>query len=250
MRAYRDDGLAYGIRANGEGYIFLNPQSWSVISGHADKEKAKKAMNSVKLHLATEFGTMLCDPFAKTDASVVKAPLYNKSMKENGAIFNHTQGWVIMAETMLGNGDQAYEYLKAFLPASFNDRAEIRQIEPYVYSQSTHSKFSPRFGASRLPWLTGAATWAYHSAMQYVLGFKPDYNGFSIDPCIPSTWKEFTMKRIFRGKILNITVTNNQHISKGVTCIHLNGEIIEGNSLSFNNLLTENDVRVIMGSEV
>ena len=145
-------------------------------------------MDAVRDKLATEYGIAIIDPpYEKADIKVVKAPLFNKGMKENGAIFCHTQGWSIIAEALLGNGQQAFDYFRAYMPASFNTKAEIRQIEPYVYSQSTHSNYSPRFGASRLPWLTGAATWAYFSVSQYILGLQPQYDGMKIDPCIPYT---------------------------------------------------------------
>jgi cellobiose phosphorylase len=246
-RAYRYDGMVFGSKENDEGIIFLNPQSWSVLSGHADEEKARKAMDSVHTHLATQYGIALCDPFVKTDPTVIKATLYNPSMKENGAIFNHAQGWAVMAEAMLGNGNRAYEYIRAYLPASFNDKAEIRQHEPYVYSQTTHGKFSPRFGAARLPWLTGTATWAYYSAMHDVLGIQPHTDGLKIDPCIPSHWKEFSVKRRFRGKTIHIKVTNPNAVQKGVKKLIVNGEEVEGNVIEFHRLNPRNDVETIMG---
>lgn len=246
LRAFRYDGLAYGSRRNDEGFIFLNSQTWAVISGHAGPDEAESAMNSVEKHLASEYGIAICDPFAKTDFGIVKAPLYNRSMKENGSIFNHPQGWAIMAEAMLGNGDRAYRYLRALLPAAYNDNAEIRQIEPYVYSQNTHGKYSPRFGASRLPWLTGTATWSYYSSMQNVLGIQPQYDGLKIDPCIPSHWREFSMKRTFRNNRINIRVTNKNECQKGVKQIILNGETLEGNFIPLDKMKKQNDVIAIM----
>ncbi len=248
LRAYRDDGLKYGTKEDEEGSLWLNPQTWSVYSDHASPEKAEKAMKAVRERLATEYGTMICDPpYVKTDHRVIKAPLFNPGMKENGAIFCHTQGWAVIAETMLGHGNQAYKYYKAYLPATFNTKAEIRQIEPYVYCQSTHSKYSPRFGASRLPWLSGAATWAYYSATQYILGIQPQYHGLRIDPCIPADWKEFNIERIFRGKTLNIKIENSEGKEKGVKEIILNEEKIQGNNIPIEKLKLDNEILVIMG---
>ena len=141
-----------------------------------------------------------------------------------------------MAESILGNGKQAFAYFRAYMPAAYNTKAEIRQIEPYVYCQSTHSKYSPRYGASRLPWLSGAATWAYYSVSQYILGLQPQYDGIIIDPCIPSEWKEFKMTRRFRKKILNIQVDNQKQVEKGVTKIMCNGEEIYGKLISLEKL--------------
>ncbi|MBN1999151.1 N,N'-diacetylchitobiose phosphorylase, partial [candidate division KSB1 bacterium] len=217
LRAYRYDGLKFGSGESEEGSIFLNTQTWAILSGHASQEQAKKAMDAVNQKLATKYGLMVCaPPFEKTDYTVIRATLMNPGMKENAGIFCHTQGWVVMAESMLGHGDRAFQYFRASMPAAFNENAEIRQIEPYVYCQSIHSKFSPRYGAARIPWLSGSATWAYYAATQYILGIRPDYDGLTIDPCIPAAWKEFKVTRIFRGKRINIFVDNSNGVQKGV----------------------------------
>lgn len=248
LRAYRDDGLKFGTKENEEGSIWLNPQSWSVFSGHASPEQAESVMNAVNQHLATEYGILIVDPpYEKTDASVVKAPLFNKGMKENAAIFCHTQGWAVIAETLLGHGDRAYQYYRAFMPAAYNTKAEVREIEPYVNCQYTHSKYSPRFGASRLPWLSGTATWGYYTATQYICGIQPDYEGMRINPCIPASWKGFTVQRRFRGNILNITIENPKGVQKGVEKIILNGEELANNFIPTRKIQAENTVRVVMG---
>ncbi|MBN1114470.1 MAG: N,N'-diacetylchitobiose phosphorylase [Oligoflexia bacterium] len=248
IRAYRHDGLKFGSKESMEGQVFLNAQTWAVFSGHARGEKAKKAMKTVEERLASKYGLALNDtPFEKMDFSVVKATLYNKGMKENAGIFCHTQGWAVIAETLLGNGEQAYRYYRAFMPAAYNTIAEVREIEPYVYCQSTHSPSSPRFGASRLPWLSGAAAWAYYSTASYIMGIRPEYNGLTIDPCIPSDWKEFSVYRKFRGKDFNITVENPRGVQKGVSKIVLNGEEIKNNLIPAGMMKDSNKVTVVMG---
>jgi cellobiose phosphorylase len=248
MRAYRVDGLKYGSKENEEGSCWLNPQSWAVLSGHATPEKAELAMKAVRDNLASECGIAICaPPYVKTNHKIVKAPLFNEGMKENASIFSHTQGWAIIAETMLGNGEQAFNYLRAFMPAAYNTKAEIRQIEPYVNCQFTHSKYSPRFGAARLPWLTGAATWSYYAATQYIMGVQPEYDGLTIDPCVPADWKSFKMTRRFRCKFLNIEVKNESGIQKGVSKMIVNGEEIVGNFIPIEKLKEKNEVSVIMG---
>lgn len=248
LRAFRNDGFKFGSTESEEGNIFLNPQTWSVISGHANQEQAEKVMESVHQKLATDYGLMICDPpYIKTDYTVIRATLMNPGMKENGGIFCHTQGWAVMAESLLGHGNRAFEYYKAFMPAAYNERAEEREIEPYVYCQSTHSKYSPRYGASRVPWLSGTATWAYFSATQYILGLQPRPEGFVINPCIPSNWKGFKVSRIFRHKKLNITVENPSNVEKGVKSITLNGSQIEGNLIPAEAMKGENEITVVMG---
>jgi N,N'-diacetylchitobiose phosphorylase len=248
LRGYSYDGTKMGSHENKEGMIYLNPQSWAIISGAATQEQAKSAMANLNKHLATEYGIALCNPpYTDADIKIIRSALFNRSMKENGAIFTHTQSWAVMAEAMLGNGNQAYEYYRSYMPSAYNTRAEIRQIEPYVYNQSTHGKYSPRYGNSRLPWLSGSATWSYYTAVQYILGIRPDYNGLIIDPCIPAEWKSFTVSRKFRGKVVKIEVRNPNGVQKGVKAMHLNGNEIKGNQINFDLLKDNNEVNVELG---
>lgn len=248
LRAYREDGLKFGSKENAEATIFLNPQSWAVYSGHADSEKAKQCMQALRDRLSTEHGIMICEPPIITmDPKVIRARLFNPGMKENAAIFCHPQGWAIIAETLLGNGNRAFEYFRAFMPAAYNKHAEVREIEPYVYCQSTHSRFSPRFGASRVPWLSGAATWAYFAASQYILGIQPDYHGLRIDPCIPADWRQLSVKRRFRDKQFSIQIRNPQQVQKGVNSMTLNGEKLAENFIPIAAADAENEIVVEMG---
>ncbi|MBN2201474.1 N,N'-diacetylchitobiose phosphorylase [bacterium] len=248
MRGYRYDGMKFGSNECPEGKIFLNMQTWAVLSGAASPEQAESAMASVNERLATPYGLALCDPpFAETDYNIVRAALFNHGLKENAGIFVHTQGWAVMAECLLGHGDQAYRDLRAYLPAAFNKKAEIREIEPYVLCQSTHSKQSPKHGVSRIPWLSGSATWTYYAITQYMLGIQPEVEGLRIDPCIPKKWKGFTVERIFRGNKIRIRVENPNGVEKGVTRVVLNGETIEGNLIPVLKMKAGNDAVVTMG---
>lgn len=246
--AIGEDGTIYGTKDYEEGQVYLNTQVWAVISGVATPEQAQKCMETVNQKLATPYGLMLsAPPFVKTPIDVMRAVLFNNGIKENAGIFNHTQGWGVMAECMLGNGDRAYEYYRAFMPAAYNDRAEIRQSEPYVQGQTTYSTFSPRAGNTRTSWLTGAAPWAYYSATQYLLGIRPELGGLRIDPCIPSHWQGFTATRQFRGKTINITVKNPDGVCKGVKSLTLNGQVLSDGFVPVDDLTDTNSVEVILG---
>lgn len=150
--------------------------------------------------------------------------------KENSGIFCHPQGWAVIAETLLGHGNRAYEYYRAYMPAAYNDRAEVRQIEPYVHCQSTHGRHSRRFGASRLPWLSGTATWSYVAATQHILGVRPDWDGLRIDPVIPASWDGFQMTRHFRGANYKINVTNPHHVERGVKRLVVDGRELDASN--------------------
>ncbi|NLF39298.1 N,N'-diacetylchitobiose phosphorylase, partial [bacterium] len=200
--------------------------------------------DSVKRRLATPFGIMLCaPPFRKTVHHVVRAVLFNESTKENAGIFSQPQPWAVMAETLLGRGDQAYAYFRAYMPGAYNNRAEIRQVEPYVHCQYTHGRYSRKFGVSRTSWLTGTATWTYYAATHCILGIQPDYDGLIIDPCLPKKWDEIDVTRTFRGKQFTIVIKNGRK-GKGVHSMLVNGEPVEGNLIPLDKFRNENYIEV------
>ena len=230
LRAYRFDGLKFGSKESDEGKIFMNPQTWAVLSGAATGERAEQIMQQMHDQLSTEYGIMLCTPpYTRTDPEVCLGRLFNPGTKENGGIFNHTQGWAVMAAAKLGKGDRAYEYMRNVMPARFNEIAETREVEPYAVCQSTHSKFSPRYGTGRVSWLSGSAVWNYVAMSQAILGIQPDYDGLRIDPCVPADWDGFEATRTFRGADYSITVKNPNGVQKGIASITVDGEPIEGN---------------------
>jgi cellobiose phosphorylase len=226
----------------------LNTQVWAVTSGAANTSQAVECLQSVHERLSTPYGLMLCaPPFVNTSIEVMRAVVFNPGIKENAGIFNHTQGWGVMAECLLGNGDRAYEYYRASMPAAYNDRAEIRQSEPYVQGQTTYSIFSPRPGNTRTSWLTGAAAWAYFSATHYILGLRPEIEGLRVDPCIPSQWEGFKATRSFRGHTLKIGVKNPHGVCRGVRSLKLNGQALSGNLIPSELLAQQNQVEIVLG---
>ncbi|MCL7453953.1 MAG: N,N'-diacetylchitobiose phosphorylase, partial [Anaerolineae bacterium] len=246
--AIGQDGTVYGSRRAEEGQVYLNTQVWAVISGAATPEQAERCMQTVRERLATPYGLMLCaPPFVETPVDVMRAVVFNPGVKENAGIFNHTQGWAVMAECLLGHGDRAYEYYRASMPAAYNDRAEVRQAEPYVQGQTTYSTYSPRAGVTRTPWLTGAAAWAYYSATQYILGLRPEPGGLRIDPCIPRAWPGFRATRRFRGATLEIEVKNPDGVCRGVRSLALNGEALGDNLVPADRLGPLARVEVVLG---
>ncbi len=248
VRGFREDGQTFGSKNSKEGQIFLNPQTWAIISGYVSNEMAEEVMKNVRARLLTEYGLVICDPpYENTDISVMKAALFNKGMKENGSIFCHTQGWAIIAEAMLGHGSGAFELFHACMPAAYNEKAEIRGIEPYVYCQSTHGPESSRFGASRIPWLSGSAAWSYYAATQYILGVRPEVNGLRVDPCIPAGWNSYKVERRFRDKLCRIEILNPNGVETGVAEMTVNGRPVKGNLIPENDMKSVNVVRVVMG---
>lgn len=248
--AVGEDGTVYGTQTIEEGQIYFNTQVWAVMSGAATPEQQKACLEAVKEKLATPYGLMLCaPPFTYTRSDIMSSVVFLPGIKENAGIFNHTQGWGVIAEIMNGNGDRAYEYLKAALPASYNDKAEIRQSEPYVIGQTTYSTYSKRPGNTRTSWLSGAATWNYYSTTQYMLGIRPQYDGLLLDPCIKHDWDGFKVERRWRGMNLKIEVKNPQHICKGIEYVEVDGKRLDACYIPVDMLKDGSSIVAVMGKD-
>ena len=114
----------------------------------------------------------------------------------------------MIGETVMGNGDRAWEYYSKICPAYLEDISELHKTEPYVYSQMIAGKDAYKPGEAKNSWLTGTASWNFYAITQYILGIQPDYDGLNIDPCIPKNWKGFKISRKFRGTHYKIEVQN------------------------------------------
>ena len=153
---------------------------------------------------------------------------YPAGYKENAGIFCHNNPWVIIGETVAGRGNDAWEHYVKICPAFIKDQT-LHKVEPYVYSQMVAGKDAAKPGEGKNSWLTGTAAWNWYTITQFILGIKPDYNGLLIDPCLPATAKEYTVKRKFRGAEYIITVKNPDGVQKGVKSITFDGKVVEGN---------------------
>ena len=230
LRGFTDDEEPVGSSKSKEGQIYLETQAWAVISGVADDEKAKRCMDSVKKYLATEYGIMiLTPPYSRFYPELGSISIYPPGLKENGAIFCHPNPWAMIVESILGHGNQAFEYYKAILPATKNKISDIHKVEPYIYCQMIAGRDHKNFGEGKNSWLTGTAAWNFVAISQWILGIKPDYNGLIIDPCIPDKWDGFSAKRFFRGCNYFITVRNPNHVCKGVKQVMVDGVAFKGN---------------------
>ncbi|MCM1225837.1 MAG: N,N'-diacetylchitobiose phosphorylase [Clostridium sp.] len=251
IRGIREDGVIVGAKKDPEANMWLNPQSWSVISRFATDEQAEKAMESVHKILNTPYGAKLLDPPYKNhyfDGALMH--IYNDDTKENGGIFSQSQGWLILAEALMGHGNRAFEYFMESSPAAMNDKAEIRGIEPYAHGQFTESKASPFEGRSHVHWLTGTASTVMTGCVEGICGMRPDAEGLVVSPSIPSEWDGFNIKKTFRGKRLSIEIRNPEHVESGIKEITLNGEKLEGNYIPAEKLAPENTIIAVMGDSV
>lgn len=247
IRGYTEEGTVIGRRTDPEASMWLNPQSWAVISGYADEQRGKTALDSAERELNTPYGAMVMyPPYEHHAFGGALMHCYNRCVKENAGIFSQPQGWLILAEAKLGRGDKAYKYWKEAAPAAYNDRAELREMEPYVYGQFVEGKDSPFAGRAHVHWLTGTASTVMVGTVEGILGLRPEINGLVIDPSIPSEWKEFTIEKTFRGRRLHITVKNPNGSQHGVKSVTVNGKTLPENLISESVLQDDNDVVIEM----
>lgn len=247
IRGFTEDGQVIGKRSDKEASMWLNPQSWAVISGLADENQKEKAMDNVEKLLNTEYGALLMDPPYHSHAfDGALAVIYNAGTKENSGIFSQSQGWLILAESLRGKGNRAFKYFMENAPAAWNDKAEIRKLEPYCYGQFTEGKASPHFGRSHVHWLTGTASTVMTGCVEGILGLRPELNGIKIEPAIPSEWKNFSMEKTFRNKHLTINVENPDRKESGFKEFYVNGKKYSSNFIEDKDLTENTEIKIIM----
>lgn len=233
IRAYTDKGEKYGTDDDEYNKIFLNPQSWAVLSRIPTAEESNKAFDNVNKYLLCKLGYISHYP-ASPGYNPDKKDFFgiHSGIKENGGVFCHASTWAVIAQTILKRNNDAFNAYKATLPCMRNDIADITLIEPYAYASALLGPAHERYGAGSNSWLTGTASWMYYAATQFILGFRPEYGGICIDPCIPDSWDGFEMMRIYRGIKCRMTVKGN----KGRLHVSVNGKEIDGNFIPYSML--------------
>lgn len=243
IRGFTEDGRRIGTACDPEASLWLNPQSFSVISGLADAGQADLVMTNVYETLNTRYGALLMDPPYHAHAfDGALAVIYNQGTKENAGIFSQSQGWLILAEALMGHGERAFTYFMENAPAAQNDIAEIRRIEPYCYGQFTEGRASVHHGRSHVHWLTGTASTVMVGCVEGILGLRPDLCGIRLAPAIPRDWKRLEIDKDFRGKHLHILVENPNGRESGCEKLLLNGKALNDNYIPASLLLEENEI--------
>ena len=247
IRGYTEAGQIIGSKKDREAAMWLNPQSWAVISGGATRAQAETIMETAHAKLNTPYGLEIMNPAYRFEAFDGAAMiLFNPGTKENGGIFCQIQGWAILAEALLGHGNRAFEYFAESCPASFNGDADRRVIEPYVHGQFIEGHDSPFAGRSHVHWLTGTASTVMVGCVEGILGLRPTPEGILIKPAIPAEWDGFTMDKTFRGKMIHVTVDNGAHREGDPVKYILNGRERPVEVIPAGDLLVENELTIIM----
>jgi cellobiose phosphorylase len=211
LRAYDANGAKVGSRENTDGQIFIEPQGFCVMGGIGVADgRAVRALDSVRERLDTQHGIVLLNPpYRDYHVELGEVSSYPPGSKENAGVFCHNNPWVMIAETVVGRGDRAFEYYKKITPAYREDISEVHRLEPYAYAQMIAGKDAVRHGEAKNSWLTGTAAWNFVAISQYLLGVRPEYDGLVINPCIGTEISEYTITRRCRGATYHITVANS-----------------------------------------
>src|SRR3954463_14539984 len=233
LRAYDFFGKKVGTKENREAQIFIEPQGFCVMAGiGVETGEAQKALDSVKERLDTQKGIMLKNPpFTEYHVELGEISSYPPGYKENAGIFCHNNPWIMIAETVIGRGDRAFEYWKKITPAYLEEISEIHRLEPYVYSQMIAGKDAVKPGEAKNSWLTGTAAWNFVAISQYMLGVRPEFGGLLVNPCIGKDIPKFTITRKCRGAEYRINVTNSG--KGGAAKLSVGGKAIEGNLVPY-----------------
>lgn len=230
LRGLDDDANPIGSQQSDYAKIWVNTQSWMIISGTGEKEKNMQAMDSVKKHMDTGMGLLINTPGLPAD----KANNLPAGYSENGGIFCQANCWAIMAEALLGRGDAAWKYYKQLIPNEVIKRIGVDAYrgEAYAYSSTMLGPDNENFGQACVSQVTGTAAWMDVAVTQYILGVRPTMKGLVIEPSIPSDWKEYSVSRIYRGCKIHIHIKNPNKLQHGVMSMQVDGKTIEGNLIT------------------
>jgi len=248
LRAYDYFGNKVGSKENSEGKIFIESQGWCAMAKVGLEEgMVRKALDSVKQYLDTPNGIVLNNPaFTEYKVEYGEISSYPAGYKENAGVFCHNNPWIMIAETILGRGDDAWDYFRKICPSYTEDMSDLHKVEPYVYSQMVAGKDAFKPGEAKNSWLTGTAAWNYYAITQFILGIKPGYEGLVIDPCIPAGWKGFSVTRKFRNATYHIEIKNTG-VNRGIKRLIVNGQPLSGNIVPLQPDGSVNTVEVVLG---
>jgi cellobiose phosphorylase len=229
-RAYDFVGAVVGSAENEEGKIFIEPQGMCVMGGIGlDDGTAERALASVAAHLATPHGIVLHQPaYSQYYLELGEIGSYPPGYKENAGIFCHTNPWIMIAETLVGNADRAFDYYLRINPSAREEISDVHRCEPYVYAQMIAGKDAPSHGEAKNSWLTGTAAWNLVAITQWILGIRPEHDGLRIDPCLPADWEGFAAVRRFRAATYRIRVRKPRGARGRVSSVVVDGRRADG----------------------
>ncbi len=221
--ARTDDDIIMGAHDCEEGQIFLISQLWSVFAG---LENAAQAMDRAEEILETPIGIRLAYPAYSHQYDYIGSMAEKEpGVQDNGGIYLHPSAWKLAVDSILRRPDRVEEGIKKMLPG--NHEYGETCGEPYAMF---NSYFAPetgyRAGTPGQSWRTASSSWMLKSMIEYVFGMHAEMEGLRIDPCLPLSWKNCSIKKIFRGCVYDVRFSCDGQGSD-VLSVKVNGEKID-----------------------
>ena len=241
IRAIDDEGEPLGSKTNREASFFLNSQTWAILSGKVFGEAARDLLELSERKLMTDIGILSVEnAFESYNPKIALMSRKTKGIQENGGVYLHASAFKLLADAIAKRHDAVEKGINDLLPFDKNG-------EPYVFSNCYYAiENSYRYGQSGQSWATGTAAWFYYAMLNYVFGIKPSLAGLTIDPCLPKSWNNVSVKRVFRGKTYHINYWRVAGTDKAK--ILVDGEEIVGNLLPLDQR-TQYKIEVIVSKE-
>ena len=225
LAAINDYNEKVGSHEEKEGSIYLNSQTWAVLAEVADEERRKLCISAVDKYLDSDYGPLTLYPtYTKFNNRIGRLTSFIPGIWENGTPYCHGGTFKVVADCLLGRGDKAYETIRKIMPDSKTNPSTHSGCEPYALTNMYFGPDNPRRGETLFAWVTGTAGWMFRAVVQYMLGFHPEYDGFTVNPCVPSEWDNVTLKRKYKGDIYNVTIKNPNGRQSGVSSVTLDGK--------------------------
>lgn len=211
-RATTDAGRLIGAQSCAEGRLFLNANTWAILSGTATPERAAQVMRAVREQLYTPYGALLLSPaYTQPDSEIGYLTRYAPGIRENGGVYCHAACWAVLAERLHNGVESAYQLWRSFAPpVRAAADAETWSGEPYVMPGNISGPAAPRPGQAGWTWYTGSAAWALRALVEGVLGVVVDHTGLRVNAALPQDWDAFSLQRYYRGATYCIEVRRGE----------------------------------------
>lgn len=212
IRAYDAFSSPVGSSSCEEGKIYIEPQGFCTLAEIGKEQNlGKKALQSSLRYLLNDYGCeILYPPYTTYHVELGEISSYPEGVKENGSVFCHNNPWLTLALCLEGMKEEAFDLYKRNAPSFLEEKSDIHQTEPYVYSQMIAGRSSPHYGRAKNSWLTGTASWSFVALSEGILGIRPELDGLRVDPCLSQEFKEVTIERVFRNKTYHIHIDNTK----------------------------------------
>ena len=232
LAAINDAGEKVGTHTEAEGRVYLNPQTWSILSGVVTPERLPQVLDAIDKELECDYGSLVLTPAYKTpNTGIGRITFFVPGMWENASPYCHGTSFKIVADTVLKRGNKAYESIMKILPDNDLNPSSHSGVPPYMVTNMYYGPEHPRKGEILYSWVTGTSDWLFKAMNSHIMGVRATYDGLVIDPCVPSEWKSFGLTRSYLGATYEVDFENPESKEFGVASVVVDGKAIEGNLL-------------------